>query len=132
MLNRIISFFDLYAQDRPAQAFAQAAGKKQLAWWRQLLVYVGCVLGIVLGPYALDAAAGTYAPFAVMFGSPIRLFWAVVFGFVITAVLFKTVLSAKSPMVLQIGTAIAAGFASGKVVPAAIDALLPALSHAGA
>jgi hypothetical protein len=90
---------------------------------RQLAVYAGCVFGILVGPYAVAAAAGTYPTFVEMFGSPIKLFFAVVFGFVLTAFLFKTLLSAKTPILVQIGFALVAGFGSGKLVPKAVDFL---------
>jgi len=123
MKNTILRFFDLYSRNRGPNNVAHGASQGQIAGWRQFVVYVACLVGIIVGPYALDAANGKYADFTVMFGSPLRLFWAVVFGFVITAALFKTVLSAATLFVVQVGTAIVAGFCSGKVVPKAIDIL---------
>jgi hypothetical protein len=124
-------FFDLYSRNKTPYGEAQAADDYQIAAWRQVVVYLGCALGIVVGPYALDAASGHYTSFSVMFGSLIHLFWAALFGFVLTAVLFKTVLSATTPLLVQIGAAIAAGFASGKLVPKAIDILTSGVNGAG-
>jgi hypothetical protein len=124
MLDQVIRFFDLYSQYRTPQSKAEGIGDDDLALWRQIVVYAACAIGIVVGPYALDAATGTYATFWTMFGSGIRLFWAALFGFVITALLFKTVLTPKTSLVVQIGTAVVAGFASGKLIPKAIALLL--------
>lgn len=124
MLNTVLRFFDLYSQDRSTESIAQGAKKNRTAGWRIFVVYLACVLGVVLGPFALDAAVGKYTDFMVMFGSVHRLFWAVVFGPVLTAVLFKTVLSAKTDLLIQVGIAILAGFASGKVIPAAIGMIV--------
>lgn len=132
MLNGVAWFFDLYAQNRPEHDRGFAGDDNELALWRQLLVYLFCVIGILAGPYALAAATGTYATFAEMFGSGIRLFWAVLFGFVLTAFLFKTLLSAKTPLFLQIGASIVSGFASGKILPKAIAALTSWVTGAGA
>jgi hypothetical protein len=129
LLNALGWFFDLYSQYKGPQAVAQASDE-QIAGWRQFVLYVSCVVGILVGPYAANAAAGNYSDFATMFGSWIRLFWAVVFGFVLTAALFKTVVSATTPLVVQIGTAIVAGFASGNLVPKAIELLSKWPSHA--
>jgi hypothetical protein len=139
MPNAVSWFFDLYAQDRePPQPTAQAdgggggGGDDDLAPWRQVVVYLASVVGILGGPYALSAAAGKYPTLLEMFGSPMRLFWAVVFGFVLTAFLFKIILSARNPLVVQIGAAIVAGFSSEKIVPKAIEALTSVVSSAGA
>jgi hypothetical protein len=131
MLDSFVRFFDLYSQDKPSGNHAQSASNQQLATWRQVVVYIACVVGIIVGPYAVDAAAGTYVSFIAMFGSGIRLFWAIVFGFVLTAFLFKTVFDANTPIFVQIGGAIVSGFASGKVIPKAIGALTTWVSGAG-
>ena len=128
-MNRIGWFFDLYSQYKGPQAVAQA-NDEEIAGWRQFVVYLGCAIGIMVGPYATNAAAGSFVDFVTMFGSWIRLFWAVLFGFVLTAALFKTVFSPKTALVVQIGTAIVAGFASGSLVPKAIEALSNWPSHA--
>jgi hypothetical protein len=123
MINSVLRFFDLYSRNRGIGNVAQGASDDEIAGWRQFVVYIACAIGIILGPYALDAATGKYVDFLTMFGSPVRLFWAVVFGFVLTASLFKTVLNATTPLVIQIGSAIVAGFGSGKAVPKAIEVL---------
>lgn len=129
MLYRLGWFFDLYSQYKGPQAVAQA-NDDEIAGWRQFVVYLACVIGIILGPFAIKASAGTYVDFATMFGSLIRAFWAFVFGFVLTAALFKIVLTPKTPLVVQIGTAIVSGFASGTLIPKAIETLSNWPTHA--
>ena len=88
MINQVIGFFDLYNQYRPTGALAHAAAPDDIAGWRQFLVWFCAALGVVLGPYALDAAGGTSAEFSVIFGSWVRLLWAAVFGAVLIALAF--------------------------------------------
>ena len=121
MINSVIRFFDLYSQYRPEHAVAHAGGNSQFAWWRQLLVYLGCVVGVLLGPYAVAAAGGESPSLEEIFGSITRLIWALVFAFVIIAALFKALLSPKLPLVAQIGTAIVTGFISEKIIPTVIE-----------
>ncbi len=130
MLDGVSWFFDLYAQDRkPPEAGEQRGGEgedeedESLATWKQIAVYVASVIGILIGPYARAAASEKYPTFTEMFGSPMRLFWAIVFGFIVTAFLFKTILSAKNYLIVQIAFALAAGFGSQTIVPKAIDFL---------
>ena len=131
MLNRIIRFFDLYSQYKPSGSKAESVDPDEIAIWKQFVVYGACVIGIIAGPYAVEAGAGTYVSFLTMFGSGIRLFWAVVFGFVLTAFLFKTVIGAKTPIVVQIGVAIVAGFGSGKLIPKAVGFITTWVGGAG-
>ena len=122
MINRIKRFLDLYSQYRTPEGVAHAGGEDNLAEWRQALVWAGCFLGVVLGPYVLAASAGNYSDFEVMFGSPVRLFWAAIFGVVLTALIFKfKIVTPKSLLVVQIGIAVLAGFASRELIPKAID-----------
>ncbi|MGA7325464.1 MAG: hypothetical protein WBX25_13480 [Rhodomicrobium sp.] len=133
LINRAQRFLDLYSDYRPSHAIAHAAGSNKLAGWRQALVWLGCALGVLLGPYALAAAGGNYPEFAVIFGSGNRLFWAAVFGVVLTALLFHLkFVTPSSPLVVQIGIAVLAGFASRELIPKAIDWIVSALPvHAG-
>ena len=117
-MNAIVRFFDLYSQDRDPQARAQGITDNDLTGWRQLCVYLACFVGVVLGPHALAAAAGHFPPWATVFDSWSRIIWALIFAFVLTAGLFKLRwIGAKTPLVIQIGVALAVGLTSSKTVP---------------
>lgn len=122
-MNKIISFFDLYSQYRPQGAQAQSATDEQIAVWRQWVIYLACLVGIFAGPYALEAAQGRYPSLIQVVGGPAHALWSALFAFVLTAALFKTWLTPKTPLVGQIGVAIAVGIGSGKLVPVALDLL---------
>lgn len=123
MVNSVIRFFDLYSQYRTTEAKAQGVGKDDIAGWRQVVIYLACALGIVLGPHVAAAAAGTFPPFSVIFDSFARIFWAIIFGFVLTALLFKVLVKPTTPLVIQIGVALAAGFSSARLIPVAVRLL---------
>jgi hypothetical protein len=122
-MNKVIGFFDLYSQYRRADARAQSASDEETAGWRQAVVYLACLVGIFAGPFALEAAKGKYPPLAQLLGGWGHVFWSVLFAFILTAALFKLWLSPRTPIVGQIGVAIAVGIGSGELIPVALDAL---------
>ena len=123
-MNTIIRFFDLYSQYRDPRAKAQGVTATHIAGWRQLVIYVSCVVGIIRGltpPWEPRQAISLSGPsFSTSWS---RIIWATVFGFVLTAFLFKVLITPKTPLVIQIGVALAAGFGSAKLVPVALKLL---------
>jgi hypothetical protein len=126
-MNGIIWFFDLYSQYRDQDSIAHKADGETVGGFTQLCVYFGCLAGILAGPYALDAAKGKYPSILELFGGWSHLLWSVLFGFVLTAALFKLWLTPKTPLVSQIGIAIAVGIGSGKLIPLALQTLVKGL-----
>ena len=123
-MNGIIRFFDLYARDRSVHAQAQGASEDRTSLGRQLAVYGFCVLGVIVGPFLVAAAQGVYPPFAAVFLTP-RTLWAFLIALVLVAMLFKTVLGASNPLVVQLGSALAAGAVSGTLLPMLLEKFVP-------
>lgn len=122
-MNKLIWFFDLYSQYKDGRPRAQAADGSEISNWVQVLVYAACLIGILAGPFALDAVKGQYPTLLQLFGSWAHVGWSILFAFVLTAFLFKVLLKPTTPLVVQLGTAIAVGIASGKLIPIALQSL---------
>ncbi|HEV7325776.1 MAG TPA: hypothetical protein VGN91_11945 [Bosea sp. (in: a-proteobacteria)] len=122
-MNRLIWFFDLYSQYKAGDSRAQRADGSEVSNGIQLLIYVACLVGVFAGPFALDAAKGQYPNLLQLFGSWSHVAWSILFAFVLTAFLFKVLLKPTMPIVGQIGTALAVGMCSGKLIPIALDTL---------
>lgn len=120
MLNKLGAYFDLYSEYRPGRPRAQAAAKDDIALWRQLLIYLASVLGVILGPYVSAALGGTLPDPSVVFAGPNRIFWSCVFGFAVLPPAYKLVFDPKKPFVVQISFALVAGFLAQKLVPVAL------------
>ena len=127
-MNRIFWFFDLYSQHRNTFEFAQGADDDKVSARREAAIYIACLAGIFAGPFAIEAAKGKYPNLLEMFGSWPHVLWSVLFSFILTAALFKVWLTPKSPIISQIGVAIAVGMSSGKLLPIALEALTKSLS----
>lgn len=124
MINTIVRYFDLYADWKPAGAKAQAAGDAHVEGWRQVLVYLGCLLGVLLGPYISGVLGGGAPPFSEVFSSANRIGWSAVLALAVFPVAYKAILNPKIPLVVQLGTALVTGFVAQKIVPAAISLVL--------
>lgn len=122
-MNSVLRFFDLYSEYRATDARPQSANDEEIATWRQIVVYVACVVGILLGPFVVGAATGTYPAWLEVVTPVSKLIWALILGFVLTAFLFKVLVSPKAAIFVQIGTGLACGFGSGELVPIAIKVL---------
>ena len=127
-MNKFAWFFDLYSQYKDGGARAHAADGSEISNSVQWLIYTACLVGIFVGPFALDAANGEYPALADLFGGWSHAVFSIIFAFVLTALLFKTWLKPTSPIVGQIGTALVVGMASGKLIPVALEVLIPSAS----
>lgn len=90
---------------------------------RQFLVWLACVVGILGAPFVMGALDGLYPGFLEFFGSWARLAWSALFGVILTALLFKTVLTERTPFIVQLGVALVAGLTASTSVPIAIRTL---------
>lgn len=124
MVNTIVRYFDLYADWNPATAKAQAAQGAKVEGWRQLVVYLTCLLGVILAPYVSGALSGSAPPFSEVFSSANRIGWSAVLALAVFPISYKTILSPKLPLLVQMGTALVTGFVAQKIVPKAIDLVL--------
>ena len=122
-MNGIIWFFDLYSQYKTDDVRPHKVDGSEVGNGVQWLIYSACLAGIFLGPFVIDAANGKYPTFGQMFTGLPQLFWSIVIAFVLTALLFKVLLKPTTPLVAQIGTALAVGMGSGKLLPIALEAL---------
>lgn len=122
-MNSVIWFFDLYSQYKDGRAKAQAADGSEISNTVQALVYAACLIGIFAGPFAIDASKGKYPTVMQMFGGWGHVAWSILFAFILTAFLFKVLLKPTTPIVVQLGTALAVGIGSGKLIPFALEAL---------
>jgi hypothetical protein len=127
-MNSIFWFFDLYSQYKSGNARAHAADGKEVSSLVQWIIYGACLVGIFVGPFAIDASKGKYPTIEQLFGGWSHVTWSVLFAFVLTALLFKTLLKPTSPLPAQIGTALAVGIGSGKLIPVALEALTKIVS----
>jgi len=121
MINQIARYFDLYSEYRPGSAKAQKASKDTTALWRQLLVYVGCVLGVIVGPFIPTVLSGNTPSLAAVFGSANHLFWSAVIGLALMPAIYKLVFDPEKPLVVQVAFGLVAGFLAQKIVPSAIE-----------
>ncbi|MEA3038495.1 MAG: hypothetical protein QOE79_1008 [Sphingomonadales bacterium] len=122
-MNPIIRFFDLYSQYRPGGSHAQADDGGRIKNSLQWIIYGACLVGIFAGPFALGAVKGSYPTIEQLFGGWAHVGWSILFAFVLTALLFKMGLKPTTPVPAQIGTALAVGMMSGKLVPLALETL---------
>jgi len=124
MVNAIVRYFDLYADWKPSGAKAHATSGAKIEGWRQLLVYLACLLGVILAPYVSAALSGSAPSFSEVFASANRIGWSAVIALAVFPISYKTILSPKLPLVAQLGTALVTGFVAQKIVPKAIDLIL--------
>lgn len=122
-MNKVVWFFDLYAQHRDNNNRAQNANGEDVGLGTQLVIYVCCFIGILIGPFLVKAAGGAFPDPVQVFGSWNRMIWSIPIALILTAALFKTVLSAKTMLVVQMGSAVAVGVASVEGLPLALAAL---------
>ncbi|MFS2180195.1 hypothetical protein ACCC98_30290 [Rhizobium pisi] len=122
-MNSLIWFFDLYSQYKFGRNRAQRSDGTEIKNWVQILIYGACLVGIFAGPFALDAAKGEYPTLLQLFGGWAHVIWSILFAAILTAFLFKIMLKPTTPLIVQIGTALAVGIGSGKLIPAALEAL---------
>ncbi len=122
MINNVIRYFDLYSQYRLG-AKGYAGESDRIALWRQLLIYFGCVVGIVLGPFIPTVLAGnTPSPSEILVWS--KLFWATILAFVILAGTYKLIFDPDKPFIVQVSYAVVLGFCVEKIAQPIIDAIL--------
>jgi hypothetical protein len=95
--------------------------KDATAFWRQLLVYLGCVLGVIVGPFLPAALGGTPPSLAAVFGGANHLFWSAVIGLALFPAIYKLVFDPEKPLIVQIAFGLVAGFLAQKIVPSVIE-----------
>lgn len=122
-MNRLIWFFDLYSQYKDGRPRAQRADGSEISNGIQALIYGACFIGILAGPFVPGAANRNFPTLLQLFGGWANVFWSILFAFVLTAFLFKTVLKPTTAIVIQIGLALAVGMSSGNLIPVALEAL---------
>ncbi len=124
-MNRFLWLIDLYSEDRSFEMEATSAESEiDLSLWRQVTLYIGAVLGVLVGPFLDRIVKLDYPTFAEIFGSPMSIFLGLLFGFVVLVIVFKTkFIGAATPLFVQIGAAILVGLGSRTVIPLAIEKL---------
>jgi hypothetical protein len=120
MVNQIFRYFDLYSGHRYAGAIAQGVTPSKVAWWRQLVIYLVCAVGVLVGPFIPGGLAGPPPSLMAIFGEPNRMVWSLIVALAVLPGVYKLIFNPKNPFVIQCGFALVSGFASQKIVPAVI------------
>lgn len=123
MINRIVEYFDLFSAYRTGRPKAQVATKEELALWREFLIYLSCVLGVLVGPYVPALLKGTPPDLAVVFGSAKHLFWSAVVALAAVPAVYKWLFDPKKPLIAQMGFGLVAGFVAKNLVPLAMQVI---------
>jgi hypothetical protein len=115
-------YFDLYSEYRPSRSKSLAPGDEgYVAIWRQILVYIGCLMGVLAGPYITAALAGHEPSLNVVLESGSHIFCSAIIAGALLPAIYKLVFDPMKPLIVQIAFGMVAGFIAQKIVPLAID-----------
>jgi hypothetical protein len=118
----ICRYFDLYSEYRPSRSKSLAPGDNDdVALWRQILVYAGCLIGVLVGPYVSAALTGNEPSLGEVLKTGNHIFWSAIIALALFPVIYKVVFDPKKPLIAQIALGLAAGFVAQKIVPHVID-----------
>jgi hypothetical protein len=120
MLRGIVNYFDLFYPYRGYHPKAQAAGANQIALWREITIYLICVLGVLAGPFIPAALAGTPPPLGTLFDSANHIIWSAIIALGAMPVAYKLIFVPSNPFIVQCGFGLVTGFVAQKLVPVAI------------
>src|SRR5687768_12501621 len=126
MVNAALRYLDLFSNYRGSTAVAQGIGSNKTAVWRQAVIYLCCVVGVICGPYVPDALNGDPPSLALIFGDWNRVGWSLVVGLAALPAGYKLIFSPKNLLIVQCGFALVVGFVAQKLIPAVIALVLKA------